>query len=227
MGSFLGTSKVGVDAGAYKDPNLKANKARLDNRIGMVDNSAGFDTATQDQFRQGQAGLVSQLQGQVAGTAGPSIAEMQLQRGQEANIQAQMAQAASARGANAGLTQRNLAQQLAQGGQAVNADAGFLRAQEQQAAQQTLAQTLGGARGQDVQVAQADIQAQQQQEAIVQQYLQMGMSLDAAQFQANQDLANARFNDAAQANKGKQAIFGGIVKGAGSALAKVATAGAA
>jgi len=216
MGSLLGTKPVAIDQKAYQDPNLNRNKKLINNRIGGLDAAPGLDTATQEQFRQGQQGLVQQLQGQVAGTAGPSVAEMQLQRGQDANIQAQMAQAASARGANAGLTQRNLAQQLAISGQQVNADAGLLRAQEQQAAQNSLAQVLSGARGQDVQVAQADVQAQQQQEQLVQQYLQMGLSLDQAQFQANQALAQAKFGAANAANERKSGLVGGLIGGAAS-----------
>ena len=84
---------------------------------------------------------------------GPSAAQMAAQRGRDENIQQQMAMAASARGnVNAGMAQRQAAQGVAAGNQAITRDAMIAQAQEQQQAQSLAAQSLQGARGQDIEL---------------------------------------------------------------------------
>ena len=103
------------------------------------------------QFAGGQAELIAALQGQAAGTAGPSLAELQMQAERDRALQQQAALASSIGGRALPAAQRQLAQQAALSGQQQAQQAAILRAQEQQAAQQQLAQLLGTARSQDIQ----------------------------------------------------------------------------
>lgn len=110
---------------------------------------ATIDTSPQEQFRQGQLGLMSQLQGQANGT-GPSIAQGQLQRASDANLAQSMAMAQSMGGMGAGAGLRGISQQRAGVGQQLASDSGLLRLQEQQQAQGLLANVTAGGRGQDI-----------------------------------------------------------------------------
>lgn len=135
----------------------------------------GRDSA---EARRGQMGLVQALQARAAGRGGPSVAEMQMNRGLGTAIAAQRSQAASARGVNPGMAQRLASQGIASSTARTNIDAGMLRAQEQMAAEGSLAQALAGVRGQDI--GQATAQAQ----------LTQGANLANAGFQQQTGLAN-------------------------------------
>lgn len=159
--------------------NMAKNNQQTPNSIAApnVSNQA-------DQARQQQLALAQMLQTQAAGgNTGPSLAEMQMQKGSENAIKSQAAALASNRGVNAGLGAR-LAGQSAAGMQQQNvADTGALRAQEQVAQQQqqlasqnALANVLSGTRTQDLSSSQQNIAAQQNAQ-------QMGLT---AQAQANQ-----------------------------------------
>lgn len=102
------------------------------------------------EFLQGQRDIVSQLQGRVAGTAGPSLAELQLYKAQQDMINQMAAQAGSMSGRAMPAAQRQLMQTQAQSGQQLAMDAAILRAQEQQQAEAQLAGALGTYRGQDI-----------------------------------------------------------------------------
>lgn len=109
-----------------------------------------------DQSQRAQSQLMGQLANQAAGR-GPSVAQTQLQQGQQANTAATMAALASSRGQANPLAQRSAMEQQAAGNAQLNQQAALARIQEQQAAQQTLAGVAGQsanqgltARGQDI-----------------------------------------------------------------------------
>lgn len=136
------------------DPGLQFNKT-----TGPVAGQIGFTPSqvqlnVPGQFRDTQAGLISQLEAMSRGE-GPSLAENQYRQAQEANIAAQRAAMASARGgagAQAAMA-RTAAQQGAQIGAQTAIGAGQLRLQEQLAAQQALAGVAQAARAGDIQTA--------------------------------------------------------------------------
>lgn len=212
------TSAVGTNSSAFQDPRLKQNRSLIGSRIkGLTKQDAPtLDTTAGDQFRQGQQTLASALQGQLAGE-GPTVAGLQLQKGLEDSLNNQLAFAASQRGGPVGATQRNLARNLMATDQAANMDAAMLRAGEQQQAATTLGSVLSGARGQDLdtasQNAQLDLQQQQTENQLIQQYVQMGLSLDQAAFQARQDAEKLRVQAQMGAKAGQQALIGGVING--------------
>lgn len=132
--------------------------------------SAQLRPAAQTQAAQIQGGqsqqqdaLLSALTNQALGKSGPSAADLVAQRSMEQNMQQQMSAAASARGGvNAGMVQRGMAQNIANTNQSINRDAMIARAQEQQGAQELAAQSLGQARGQDIQLGSTQAQLSQQ-----------------------------------------------------------------
>jgi hypothetical protein len=220
------------DEARFSDPNLAANKATLAQRIGNIDSrpQTQIAMAPQEQFRDQQLGLANSLGARVAGRA-PSVAEIQMNQGLDQNIQAQMAQAASARGVSAGMNQRNLAQNLAATNQQAVGQGAILRAQEQAAAEQNLGALLGSARGQDVGLAtsqaQLSVQEQAQKDALVQRYIDMGFSLDQAQFQAQQQLSLSKLGLVAGNIERQQKSDAALIAAGSSIGAKLATGGAA
>lgn len=103
------------------------------------------------QYAANQQQLVNALQARVAGTAGPSLAELQMQKAQQDMINQMAAQAGSMSGRAMPAAQRQLMQQQALSGQQLALDSAILRAQEQQQAEAQLAGALGQYRGQDLQ----------------------------------------------------------------------------
>jgi len=190
----MGPDKVKVGAKtkeAFSNPFLSQGMGQIEKEKKGLGQSY-LDQGPQDEFRAGQQGLVSQLQARAAGTAGPSLAEQQLMQGQEANRMAQLSQAASQRGGYNPLAARQTAQNIAMGNQQVGQQAALLRSQEQQQAEQALAGALQAGRQQDIGVQQLSVQEQQARDQLTQQYLAMGLSLQQAQFQANQDFQKLR-----------------------------------
>lgn len=113
-------------------------------------------SADQREFRAAQSALVGNLQSTVEGDQ-PSVAELQLQQGQEENARAQLAAAASARGeVNPALIAKATQDAIAASNLRTNQDAATLRAQEQAQARGELAGVLGQARETDVSVAAKD-----------------------------------------------------------------------
>lgn len=110
--------------------------------------SAGPNGMQQNQSRDMQMNLMQQLQDQAAGK-GPSLAQMQLQKGTDANMMSAMALGQAQRGAGQGGMQKGIAQQQASIGQGMANDSAMLRLQEQMQARQMLGQGLQGMRGQD------------------------------------------------------------------------------
>lgn len=237
-----------VQQKAFLDPNAAANKeslaAQLAARQGMSGPQAQntqMALAAQNQFRQDQRGLISQLQQQAAGR-GPSVAGLQMQQGLDQAIAAQQAQAASARGMSPALAQRMAAQQGAAMQQGSVNQAAQMRAQEQLAAQQSLGSMLAGARGQDIGIAaqqaqlnqgtslanmQAQLQAQGQKDAMAQFYTGAGLGVDAQGFAAQQAAEQARLQQemaaqginagiAQQNAAGQQQFWGGLISAGGA-----------
>jgi hypothetical protein len=190
-----------------QDPNYAANKAAI---AGQIANTQGpqagqtqIATGPQDQVRAQQMAFANALQAQANGTGGPTAAQAQLQAGTDASINSALALAHSQRGGNSSVAMKNALMQNGQTMQSASNQATQLRAQEQQAAQMQLGSALSGVRGQDLglatsqaglnqQTALANQQSQQQHDALVQQYMQMGLSLD----QANQQsmIQQGQFN---------------------------------
>lgn len=108
---------------------------------------AFINQAPQAQFRQGQEGLIAQLQAQANGT-GPSLAQGQLQQATDRNMAQALAMGQAA--GNNGAAMRNIANQRAAMSQQSAADSSQLRMAEQMQAQNQLGQVLAGARGQDI-----------------------------------------------------------------------------
>lgn len=101
------------------------------------------------EFRQAQLNLMQQYQDQAAGR-GDSLAQLQLQKGTDANIAQQMSMAQSMRGAGGPAAQRQAMMNAANAQQGMAGDAAMLRLQEQMQARAALAGLAGQARGQDM-----------------------------------------------------------------------------
>jgi len=102
------------------------------------------------QYVANQQQLINALEGRAYGTAGPSLAELQLKKAQQDMINQMAAQAGSMSGRAMPAVQRQLMQQQALSGQQLALDSAILRAQEQQQAEAQLAGALGHYRGQDL-----------------------------------------------------------------------------
>jgi hypothetical protein len=148
----------------------------------------GADGIEQSQSRGAQMGLIQQLQDQAAGR-GPSLAQMQLQRGTDQNMQSAMAMGQSQRGGGRGGTNKAIMSQQANIQQGMAGDSAMLAMQEQLAARNALGQQLGGIRGQDQGWAQANAQAGNQSNQF-----NSGQSNQMGQFNAGQTNNQNQFN---------------------------------
>ncbi len=106
--------------------------------------------AGQGQTRGMQMSLIQQLQDQASGN-GPSLAQMQLQKGTDQNMAQAMALGASQRGAGQAGMLKGIQGQQAGMAQGMAGDAAMLRLQEQMQARQALGTQLGQTRGMDAQ----------------------------------------------------------------------------
>jgi hypothetical protein len=142
---YGGSAGVQSDRAAQMQTGYRQS---LGNQYSAI-NAQEEEQRRQLQARQQQQLFANQLQGQAAGTSGPSAAQMLLQQGSDAAAQNAAALAAGTRG-NPMLAQRQAQQaQQAIGGQAAQ-QAAMLRAQEQQQAQGLYGQMLGQIRGADM-----------------------------------------------------------------------------
>lgn len=178
---------------------------------------AVMNTAQSNQVRGQQGDLASMLFQQANGQR-QGAGEMAVQR-QAGNALAQQASMAQmARGANAGMAARNAARTSADIGVNAAGQAGIAQMQDQQAAQNQLGGLLGNMRGQDIQTAGANQQAQ-----IAQQQTQLGalaqmLGVDQAVLQ--QDLAKRQL---AASDKG---MFGNLLQVGGGLMSAYASGGA-
>ena len=123
--------------------------------------SASIAQAPQEQFRQAQQTLGTQLAATAAGQ-GVTPAQLQLKQATERNIAQQAALRAGTSGAGAALARREIGRTGAQLGQQAAQQGALLRAQETTAAQQQLGQLAGAARGQDIGLATSQAGLEQQ-----------------------------------------------------------------
>lgn len=182
-----GPSSMGpgrIQGEAFKDPYREENKKLLEEQRKRQLEQAQAGFGGQQLAGQQQQQLIGQMQQRVAGQM-PSVAELQMGRGMDLTRQALASQAATQRGASAGLAQRQLGRATAGTMQEQAAQGGLLRAQEQAQAEQSLAGMLGQTRAQD-----QALMAQANQ--LAQQYMAMGMGADQAQFLANMELEKTR-----------------------------------
>lgn len=170
-----------------------------------------------------QMALGQQYRDVIEGKA-PSLAQMQLQRGQEDTNQAAMNMAASARGGGGLLAQQQAMQGAALGNQRVNMDAGMLRAQETAQARDAYGNLLSGMRGQSAEQAQAQagfgLQSRAQNDALAMGYrseadarLEGQRDANISIEQGNQSAATARATGAAQAAAAQRAAYAGAAAG--------------
>lgn len=172
--------------GAYnpQQPGVNMNAGNLQSGVNgtaqsSVSQSAGPNGAMQGQSRDMQLALMQRLQDQAQGK-GPSLAQMQLQKGTDANMSSAMALGQSQRGVGQAGMMKGIATQQANIGQGMANDSAMLRLQEQMQANQMLGSGLQGMRGQDQGYA--------------------GMEMQNSQFNAGQANQGSQFN-AGQTNQ--------------------------
>lgn len=246
-GSTNGGGTVGINPNAGQIPGydmwqnqMQQGAAAAPLRGPVIGQAANIDTGPQGQWRQNQMALYNQLSNQAAGM-GPSLAQMQLNRGAQQNMAQAMALQASQRGMGSAGAMRQIANQRAQIGQQMTGDSAMARLQEQLQAQQQMAALGTNARGQDIGLAGNQAQLQQQMslanmdsaqkqramnDQMVQFYLGRGMDMSQAQAQANVQMQNIMSqnqlgndaNDIKRQQMWAGAIGGALGGGVGSGL---------
>lgn len=196
--------------GGYVDPSRQQNQTLIGDQQRKLTDQYQAGAANRAQNTQNQMQLAQQLQQQASGQ-GPSVSGMLLQQGADQNISQQFALANAMRGGTAGLRNRNAANNAAQIGQQAAGQAGVMRLQEQQQAQGQLA----GLTGQMAQVNQNEVNQLNQ---LQQQYLNMGLGIDQAQFLANQQFEAARNGVALQDAARPGQFIGGLANAAGGII---------
>lgn len=182
-----------------------------------------MDAGQSNQARGQQNQLAGMLFQQATG-ATPGAGELAVQR-QASNAMAQQTSAAQmARGANAALAARTAARTNANIGGNAAGQAQIAQLQDQQSAQNQLAGLLGNMRGQDIQTAGANQQAQ-----LAQQQLQLGalaqmLGVDQAELEAS--IARANVNNADKGMLGTLLQVGGQIGAAAAGRSKIAAAAA-
>jgi hypothetical protein len=225
------------------DPNYQANRAMVAARIAeaLGQRPTEMQTGYSDQWRAKQMGLSDQLQGVVNGTAGPSVAQQQLDQATNANNMAAASTAASSSqyGMDPAAAFKAALNQQAMNNQQAAGQAGLLRANEVAAARGQMAGLFDSARGADINTAQSQMSAEIQQREQLQQYvtqlMQMGYTEDQANYMARVQQQQFQQGSLAQQEAAKQGIstsnsaqgvqfgstvVGGLLGGASAALGK-------
>lgn len=135
--------------GARPAPTVTAAQANAAQSQAAFANGVNINAAPQDQVRQQQMGLASNLARAAAGQ-GPSVAQTQLQEATDKNIASNFALANSEQGGNPATALRTALMANAGANQQAALQSAQVKAQEQQAAQQQLAGVLDSTRGTDV-----------------------------------------------------------------------------
>ena len=158
---------------AFQDPSLAGTREAIAGRQAGLE---GPTTGTEN-----QQFLIDALKSRMAGEA-PSVAELQLRRTRDRNVQDVMGMAGSARGGvNPALLQRQALQTGGAIGQEAAGQAAVLRAGEQAQAEQAMQAAVG-----------TQQQVENQRAQLIQQYQALGMTAEQAQFAANQRLEEMR-----------------------------------
>lgn len=155
-------------------------------------NAARINTSRQNQFREGQMGLMGQLQEQAAGR-GPSLATETLRQGAEQNMQQAQALAAGARGGNVASARRAAMEQATNANQNLAGQSAQARIQEQMNARAQLQGVMDSGRGADIGLATSQAGFQQQA-----RMSNMDARNQFALQQGQMDLQNNQFNAGAQ-----------------------------
>lgn len=259
--AILGTSK---DAGAlgvgqYKGSTAKINEnafndttandarrgqfanalAKSGQRQGATMQAATIDQSGSNQWRQRQNGLADALQAQMEGRGGPSLAEMQMQKGLNQSLANANSQAASMRGVSPAMAMRLTQNNAATQSQDLVNNSGMLRAQEQAQARDQYGNLATSARGQDSDLAKSQAELQQQARANNQAsemnqrgmndnqdrfYREGQMKMDESDRQSKMDLGKLRVNENAALNNvnssayqdaahTRQGMAGGLMSG--------------
>lgn len=138
-----------------------ANALLGNNRSAPTMSAATIDQKDANEWQGRQRSLANALQAQMEGRGGPSLAEMQMQRGLNQSLANANAQAASMRGVNPALALRQT-QNAAMNAQQQNVgETAMLRAQEQQAARQQFGDLSTSARTQSADMAKSQAELQQ------------------------------------------------------------------
>lgn len=189
----------------------------------------GYDVAGARVAMQDEGTLAGHYQRVLNGTAGPSLAELQMRQGLGQNTQNAYNIAANAGPQNAGLALHNAMLTQQQGGLAAAQQGGQLRAQEQQAAGQNLQGLYGSLQGQYAglygQQAQVELAQRGMNDARAQAMYQNQFNTNQAQLNAHMGLAGAT-QQATLANQQNQGntydrsarLLGGLA-GAGAGMA--------
>ncbi len=151
----------------------------------------------------GQQGLAGSLEGTIAGTAGPSVADLQLAQGEQANVASNLALLGSQRGGgtNPALVARMALDNAAANAANLNATAGVQRAGEVATAQGQLGSVLGTTAGEAGTVNAANA-GYAQQTALANQGVQQQTELanQSAENTINQGNQSAALTNAANVN---------------------------
>jgi hypothetical protein len=168
--------------------NLPGYQQGMNQRAGLAD-----QYGRQGSQFSGQQGMLAGMLMQQARGQGPSLADMQMQRGMQQAQAQQQSMAASGRG-NAALGARQAMQNTGNAAQQLAGQGAMARVAEQRQAQGLLGNVLQGARGQDINQQQANSQAQLQalQQQLQLQQLQQGGMMGYEQQRGN------RFNSLTQ-----------------------------
>lgn len=184
-----------------------------------------LDRNQDQQLRDAQVGLTQNLQGAVAGDA-PSVADLQFGRNLSAAQRAALSLQASQRGGNAALAGDAASRQLAESSAKAVNDAAVLKAQETAVARGQLADTLQGARGQDITAnsTQAGLtEAQRSQQAtLTSQASQIDAQLAAARQQFNATQTQEASQRVAELEAQRQTVNAQLAQGANQRNAELA-----
>lgn len=180
-------------AAAQLGPTQSARAAQIGaTAVGptALSSAARIDPTQQAQFRASQTGLVSGLEGAIAGKD-PSAAEIMLRNATDRNVANQYAMAQAANGMNTGLAQRTAMINASEMNQNAIMQQALLRAQEITAARGQLGSVLDSARGADIGLAtnQAGLQ---QQTGLANQSAQNTSTLTQAQLDSARQLAQGQ-----------------------------------
>lgn len=223
QGAVMGLSQYGVPSAPFNPIDSSGYKAGADDA--SVRRGWGIEGGTNNQSRMQQQNLIQMLQAQANGT-GPSIAQNQLKQATDRNIAGASSMAASGRGPGAAMGAYNANNMAAQANQGAAMDSAILRSQEQMQAQSMLGAVLGQTRGQDLGMANMQIQSQMQQQQmrdnLVMFYTKLGYDADQANRQAQIDMEKMRMQAFDTAGQNQSKFVGDMTKtltgGAGGAM---------
>src|SRR5271168_4459152 len=139
--SFISNAVSGITNQFSPTSAASQGNQQIVDQAALTQNAANAN-ANYGNVNTNQAALAQQLQAQANGQ-GPNIANLQLQQATNQNNQQAAGAIASQRGMNPALAQRIISQQAANNNQQAAGQSGVLRAQQQLAAQQGLANVYG------------------------------------------------------------------------------------